>query len=263
MDIFADERDYSLLKQDEYTFFVLRRIIDGDCKLLLSDHERLIVCFSEEPYPVWIWTPDELSDSEKEQVYVILEENLLLDGNHRFNSKYNLADYIINRAHNDGKVLSKSTNMLAYDCHKLIIPTQKVDGRIHLCKDADIDELIEFITQFYNDIGIDQKNNKEYYVEAKYYINSGSVFFWKNESGKPVACCKYVPNGEMASLGLVYTPPEYRRKHYAENLVYQVTKIVLEKGLIPMLYTDADYTASNACYQKLGYVLQGKLCTFG
>ena len=28
-----------------------------------------------------------------------------------------------------------------------------------------------------------------------------------------------------------------------------------------MLYTNADYAASNACYRKLGYVLRGKLCS--
>lgn len=28
-----------------------------------------------------------------------------------------------------------------------------------------------------------------------------------------------------------------------------------------MLYTDADYKASNACYEKIGYDLIGKLCT--
>jgi predicted GNAT family acetyltransferase len=32
---------------------------------------------------------------------------------------------------------------------------------------------------------------------------------------------------------------------------------------VPMLYTNADYTASNACYEKIDYVLQGKLCTIG
>ena len=36
-----------------------------------------------------------------------------------------------------------------------------------------------------------------------------------------------------------------------------------EEGYIPMLYTDADYEASNACYEKIGYVLRGKLCTIG
>ncbi len=28
-------------------------------------------------------------------------------------------------------------------------------------------------------------------------------------------------------------------------------------------FTDADYKASNACYEKIGYVLRGKLCSIG
>jgi len=79
--------------------------------------------------------------------------------------------------------------------------------------------------------------------------------------GKSVVSCKFVPNGNMASVNLVFTRPEFRRKHYAENLVYQVTKLAIEEGYVPMLYTDADYSASNACYEKIGYVLRGKLCT--
>lgn len=65
----------------------------------------------------------------------------------------------------------------------------------------------------------------------------------------------------MGSVGLVYTREEHRRKHYAEQLVYQVTKMVQDAGYMPMLYTDADYVASNACYEKIGYILRGKLCT--
>lgn len=64
----------------------------------------------------------------------------------------------------------------------------------------------------------------------------------------------------VASVNLVYTKEQYRKK-YAANLVYEVTKIALEKGYIPMLYTNADYKASNACYEKIGYKLKGKLCT--
>lgn len=59
MDCFANEKDYMLLNNDKYTFFVLKRLLDGENKLLLTDHERLIICFSGEPYPVWIWNADE------------------------------------------------------------------------------------------------------------------------------------------------------------------------------------------------------------
>ena len=54
MDNFADERDFALLAKDKYTFYVLRRILDGGCELLLTDHKTLILCFSCDPFPVWI-----------------------------------------------------------------------------------------------------------------------------------------------------------------------------------------------------------------
>ena len=69
MDRFVDERDYKLLENDKYTFFVLQRIIGEKCELLLTDHERLIVCFTGNLFPVWIWTPDNASKTEMEKTY--------------------------------------------------------------------------------------------------------------------------------------------------------------------------------------------------
>ena len=64
MDYFVNEKDYELLDGDRYTFFVLKRLLGGDNTLLLSDHERLIICFSNDPFPVWIWTPDGMTGWE-------------------------------------------------------------------------------------------------------------------------------------------------------------------------------------------------------
>ncbi len=207
MDHFTDERDFKSLENDKYTFFVLRRIIGGECELLLTDHERLIICLSCHPFPVWIWTPDNASEAEMERAYRIALEHDLLNGKHRINMKYELADYFMKRT--------------------------RIEGREGYRRDAEL------------------------------YINSGKMFFWKNTHGQNVACCKYGPNDSLASINLVFTRPEFRRMHYAENLVYEVTQLAKMDGYVPMLYTDADYIASNACYEKIGYVLRGKLCTIG
>ena len=92
---------------------------------------------------------------------------------------------------------------------------------------------------------------------------TGNTFFWKDGLGEVAACCRFTVRDDTASLSLVYTRPAFRRKHYAQNMVYEVTKLVKEAGYTPMLYTDADYPASNACYEKIGYILRGKLCTIG
>ena len=261
MDAFVDQRDYALLDQDRYTFFVLRRIIGGSCRLLLSDHENLIVCYTGEPYPVWSWTADGAPAEILEKAYRLAAENGFLEKGQRFNIKYDLAEYMIHRSEEDGKGLSVSTNMFAYDCPAPVEPSIKVDGSLHRCTGEDLDVLMEFLDTFHQEIGIDRKDAAGYRTDAQAYIDSGNMYLWKNREGNPVASCKYAPNGTIASINLVFTRKAYRRKHYAENLVYQVTTIVKEAGFIPMLYTDADYAASNACYEKIGYILRGKLCT--
>lgn len=263
MDSFADERDLTILEDDRYTFFVLRHVIGGTCKLLLTDHERLIICFTDHPFPVWIWTPDDAAGAEMERAYQIASEHSLLNGEYRFNLKYDLAKFFMERAAADGKSLSICMNMLAYDCRNPVKPDKTADGCIHRCGMGDLDELVDFIDLFQKETGIDQNDRDGYRRDGEAFIRAGTTFFWQNEQGEHVASCKYAVDGTMASLNLVYTRPAFRRKHYAENLVYQVTKLAMDGGYVPMLYTDADYAASNACYEKIGYVLRGKLCTIG
>jgi len=261
MDTFVDERDFSLLSQDKYTFSVMARIIKGECALRLSDHEKLIFCFTGQPYPVWIWTPDKAPEDEMERAYQIACDNSLMDGDHRFNIKYELAEYFIGRAKKDGLDLKISTNLYAYDCPSPIEPTTVVDGEIHQCKEEDVDALVDFFDMFHIAVGIDQESREQYREYAEDGIKTGSAYFWKTGDGEIAASCNWHPAQDMASIGLVYTREEYRRRHYAEHLVYQVTKIAEAAGYLPMLYTDADYVASNACYEKIGYILRGKLCT--
>jgi len=260
MDHYVDERDYRLLENDRYTFFVLSRIMGGESQLLLTDHTRLIICFSCDPFPVWIWTADDANDDEKMKAYTLIKEHGLLDGKHQFNIKYDLAQFFMEQAKKEGREAKVITNLFAYDCPELIAP-DAADGELYLCKTADTEELADFQKMFHDELQMDQQDREAYLRKATDLINGESVFFWKDANGSNVASCHYGENGDMASIGLVYTRPECRRKHYAENLVYQVAKLVREKGFMPMLYTDADYVASNACYEKIGFILRGKLCT--
>ena len=122
MDSFVDERDLKLLEKDRCTFFVLSRILGFKCDLILTDHKRLIICHSCQPYPVWIWTADDASEDELEKAYLLMDENSFLDGNHTINLKYQAAEYFIRRAAKAGKKLSITTNLLAYECPQPVPP---------------------------------------------------------------------------------------------------------------------------------------------
>ena len=250
-----------LLKDDEYCFFVLSRILQGECGLTLTDNSRIIICHSCDPYPVWIWLPNDASCEEMEFAYQTIKANFEFEGRYRFNLKYDLAHFFINRAQKDGCNLKISTNMLAYSCPSPIAPKKTAQGTCKVATLEDIEIAACFMNQFHDDVGIDQSTIDTHRKKAKELITEQRLFFWYDENNEKVAMTSYGISGDKGSIGNVFTRHDKRRCGYAANLVYAVTLIVRDKGKMPTLYTDADYAASNACYEGIGYIKQGSLCT--
>ncbi len=262
------ERYAELLRRDpvdRYTFQVLSRLLEGECAHVETEGERFILCRSEPdaPYPVWIWTPDDADEAEMRRAYERAEAAFPLSEGYRYNLKYGLAEYFIKTARARGLDAGYHMRLFAYDCPEPIAPAVPAPGRLHKCTEADIDIAARLAHGFARDIGDGRTDYESALERTKYHIENGRFFFWLDASDKPVACCSYRPSGQLASLGSVYTVEEERRKHYARQLVYEVTRRVADEGFTPMLYTDADYAASNACYTQVGYVLRGRLCTIG
>ncbi|MDR0975711.1 MAG: hypothetical protein LBM01_01975 [Christensenellaceae bacterium] len=57
----------------------------------------------------------------------------------------------------------------------------------------------------------------------------------------------------LCRIGPVYTPPQFRRSGYATTAVCLLCEQLQTKYKDIMLLADADYPASNACYQKIGF----------
>ena len=261
LDTFADERDFALLARDRYTFSVLDRILRGPCDLVRTDHERMILCHSGPRFPVWLWTPDWLPPAGMDEAWALADRHRPLAAGWRYNVKYSLAEHFIERAARAGLEVGVSTRLCAYECPAPLPPKGAADGRLHCCGEADAEEAAEWIGRFFEAIGDASPPREERLAQARELIQGRAFFFWKDAAGKAVACCDYRPNSGLARVGGVFTLPERRRRRYAQHMVYEVTKWVSEMGYVPMLYTDADYAPSNACYRKVGYVPRGELCT--
>ena len=261
MDTFYDERDLKALEQDRYTFAVMRRVIKGESRLLLTDHERMILLHTGDPYPVWVWLPDDATPEEMEKAWLLIEKHCPPESGLSYNVKYDFANYMMARARENGRELVIDMNMLAYDCPKANAPDTPTDGALHIGTMEDFDDLVGFLDAFHKEVALYQLTQKEYEDGARNILENERIYFWKDQNGRIVACCKCVPDGNLASINLVFTRKECRRRHYAEHVVYAATQQALDDGFLPMLYTNADYIASNACYEKIGYVSRGKLCT--
>ena len=115
MDNFVNEKDFELLADDRCTFQVLDRILRQECELIRTDHERLILCHSASRYPVWIWTPDGLTEAEKEAAWKLASEFRLVEEGFEIIMKYELAEYFMARAEKEGMKMGCQMEMMAYD----------------------------------------------------------------------------------------------------------------------------------------------------
>lgn len=87
-------------------------------------------------------------------------------------------------------------------------------------------------------------------------LPAGHVYLWRNAEGELVSlAARNRETPTTASISMVYTPPERRRRGYAGRVVAGVSEVWLERGKRTCnLYTDLANDTSNSVYRKLGYV---------
>lgn len=244
-----------------YTHFVLARILSDVCRLTLTDGQRILLCHSCDPYPVWIWLAHDATDAEKSETFCLARRHLGLGEGRRFNLEPSLAAYFIERAEKEGRPLRAVTKLLSYSCQSPIRPLYEEDGEIRAAREDEEKESAELLEAFKDELGFDQTDKPAYRQTARTLIAEGRLFFYIDAHGERVAMASYGLHGEMGSINNVYTLPSARRKGYAARLVYGLTQSILSLGKKPLLYTDALYKASNACYEKIGYKREGALVT--
>jgi GNAT superfamily N-acetyltransferase len=85
---------------------------------------------------------------------------------------------------------------------------------------------------------------------------SGDAGLWLWElDGEPVSLAGFSGAGEGGSrIGPVYTPPSHRGRGFASNLVAELSRWVLARGIPAcFLYTDLDNPTANGIYVEVGY----------
>jgi ribosomal protein S18 acetylase RimI-like enzyme len=134
---------------------------------------------------------------------------------------------------------------------KVLLPEPE-EGRLRLAKDADLTLLAGWRKAFIDE-ALDGADHRESRTAIEANIRDGSLFVW--DVGRPVSMAlKIRPTRHGMSIGLVYTPPEQRRRGYATACVAQLSRALLAEGLrFCALYTDLSNPTSNHIYWQIGY----------
>ncbi len=247
-------------KKDKYMYSVIEENLNLETMFLISDGINYIAGRSEENRPVWIWTRNDISNEKLEEIKGVIRYFVNI-GNKKFTVKKEVYDYFKNTEF-DIINYEDYFEMGALECHTQILP-KECDGYMDRAREDEIDILAKY---WHDDckemVKADEITMEEAYEHMNELIKTENFLVWRNDFGKIVSMVKYKISNGLAKLNHVYTPDEERRKGYAANLIYSVTKMVMEKGAVPLLYTDYNYLPSNKSYMNVGYIRTGMLINF-
>ena len=128
----------------------------------------------------------------------------------------------------------------------------RASGKLRPATTDDKEILTKWMRSFYQDV-FEPVNSDRLKDDAPLIVDTTKVYLW--EDGIPVSMvAKTRPTKNGISIGLVYTPPEFRQKGYATSCVATLCKELLNSGYkFCMLYTDLANPVSNSIYQKIGF----------
>lgn len=246
-----------LMQEEAITYSVLMKILCGPCQDIFTDYENVVICYSNPPYPVWVWCRDVDDSAAVMEITCCLKERLPLHTVRSCIMPSALPEKLkkTDEYFRDAK---PGMGLLSYRLDAISEIRYPCEGAMGYVNEEDIPGLIDIWHDMHMEMeGMD--SSREHCEESIRRMVSGKELFAWRVDGKIVALTGRGNQGEYSKITSVYTMPGHRRRGYAINLVHGVTETILSDGLIPILYTDSGYAASNACYQKIGYKQVGSL----
>lgn len=133
---------------------------------------------------------------------------------------------------------------------KHVLPVAEVPGQMMVARPRDLDLIRGWNAAFCRDAGLRTLPTSE---RLRQRIQEGEIVMWLDSEPRAIACTAG-PTPSGIRIGMVYTPPEQRRKGYATALVTALSRHQLDSGRkFCFLFADLKNPVSNSIYQKIGY----------
>ena len=239
-------------QKEKYLFYILEKIIKDKNSTIYSDNNSYIIGQTNKDLPIWIWT-DNLNNITNLKNDL---DKLLVNPENKITSKKELYELLKNEYE-----ITDYFEMGYLFLEKLVKPLNK-KGIFVRPNYSDVTTLAEYFIaneKEMDNIDIDINSAIE---EVNAWIKSKEFYVLKDNKGKIVSMAGYSILDNFAKITHVYTPVDERNKGYGKNLIYNLSKKLLEEGYQPVLYTDYNYKPSNKAYKEVGFEDKGLLINY-
>lgn len=127
-------------------------------------------------------------------------------------------------------------------------------GKIRKAGEKDMPFLPYWHYGFSDDCSLEFRSFEDSVANIERAIKKGMLYVLEDD-GMPVSIASALRESVHGrTIGMVYTPPYFRKKGYASACVAELSQIVLDMGYeYVSLFTDISNPISNSIYQKIGY----------
>ena len=248
-------------QKEKYKFNILIKNLESKTLQLYSDEENYVICRGAEGLPTWIWTRDNIDINLLPEIKQAMKLYLTDREKNKFTCKKELYNLLLESGYK-GINTDDYFEMGFLLCEKTKKP-KDCDGSLAIPNEQEQPIIASYWFDDCNEMnGVDSISREQAEKDAREMIESKRFYVWKNPKGKIVCMVMYKEEFGQARLNHVFTPIEERGKGYAANLIYEMTNQLLDKGLVPLLYTDYNYPPSNKAYINAGYEDKGILINF-
>jgi RimJ/RimL family protein N-acetyltransferase len=150
-----------------------------------------------------------------------------------------------------GAAVERRRRFQTYQLSDLVAADPMPVGRARIAGEGDRELLLAWFDAFMREV---DKPIGSVPTQVDDRVATGDVLLWEVD-GAPVAmAARSTAVAGVARIGLVYTPPQARRRGYAAAATEAATRAALEHGAAEVvLFADMANPTSNAIYGRLGY----------
>jgi len=242
--------------QNDYVLFsvLFTSILKNEHEIGLTNGKSFIIGQTNKDYMVWIWTADDITTVEYNELMSYIPSLFENDAEFTFMAKPSVADDIASLL---GGNIIKIGGLINYRCDNVI--SQSPKGIMKHPKTEDQTRIAEFLRRFEIEC-FDRDEKVEQYMErAANHINHEYCYILEVDGIAAAMVSMKQQDDNYFRIAPVFTAAEYRKKGFAAYLVSELCKKVHELGKTPILYADEFNPASNKAYRNIGFTECGRL----
>ena len=232
---------------------LLQAMNDDDILLFGSKKDDYIIAQWNSATIMWIWTSNDITEEEKQEILNFINEKYLTTELRRVIIKKDIFSLLNPEIIKNKTIWNASINPTP-------VLNKEIKGELSKVTMEEIQIIALFLSQHIEETENEVHTLEEMLPIAKKLIENENFYAWRDVDGQIASFARlHFEDDEVGRIYTVFTNRDKRCQGFAGMLIYHLSKIIIDNGKIPMLYTDIESLAANKAYQNVGFMVQDQL----